>query len=626
MSSPAADPRTRRFVLVFALVVGFLCFSTYLIGALSAAQRGLWYAGFQHATDDQMVYAAWMTQAQDGRLLMDNRFAVESQPGLTIHLYFFAVGLLSKFTGIGLAAAAARAVFSGLFVWLLYRFLTRIDGDSFFLKLGLILGTFGGGVGFLVWHSFGEAIVKPGPGPLIALLSGRLPIDVWQPEAFAFPSMLVNGLFVASLCLMLVAITALLDARLSWKPVPIGAAAMLLLMNVHSYDVLLLAIVAVAFLASQATVRTLSGGWIVRGAAIFSGAIPSAAWFLHVYREDAVFRARAATETFAPDFRQVLAGILLLAALAAAGLAAQAWNREEPARRDRLGLLSFGLLSVGLFAAASARPEGFWMDWLTWAGVFLAATLAVALLAKGKPAYDWTLAWAIAGLVAIYLPALFQRKLAMGLAIPWALLASLALYRFLEAREKGLRTLIGAASLVLLCLSSLFWFVRERDYVRSNVSRTTVQPVFYPAEVESILTKLRSVPGRKVVLAMPGIPSFVTDHAGAAEDRFATPYMPDLNPLASGFGGAYSYAGHWSETPQYLERRAETLRFFLGSTSPERREELLRRIGVTHVIAPVPAAFPDFLERTGQTLADVTGMGKTIAGGSQFVLLEVGAR
>src|SRR5579859_1933840 len=105
----------RRFVWILAVCVGLLTVVPFAYGLLNTPAGGR-YLGFQFGTDDQMVYAAWMRQAMTGHFLMDNRFAVDAQPGLTVHLYFWLLGLFAKAVGIPWAAAIARAVFGGLFV------------------------------------------------------------------------------------------------------------------------------------------------------------------------------------------------------------------------------------------------------------------------------------------------------------------------------------------------------------------------------------------------------------------------------------------------------------------------------------------------------------------------------
>jgi arabinosyltransferase C len=612
----------RRFALIAAGVCALVSFLPYLYGLL-LQPVGQAYLGYQFNTDDHMVYSAWMRQAQEGRFFFDNRFATDAQPGLTVHLYFFALGLISKAAGLALAAALAKAVFSGLFVWLLFLFLQRLSSNNYFVKLGLSLSVVGGGLGFLVWRQFGENF--PGSGhPLAGLMAGRLPTDVWQPEAYVFPSMLTNGLFMVSLCLMLGVFVTALDARSSWRSVPWGFLWMGMLMNIHSYDVLLVALVLVAFLGASLASRTASAIWVVRVLVIGLGAVGPAIWFWHVYQNDPVFQARAATDTFSPNFRQVFFGLAILAGLGLVGIL-RGCPGDEARPKWRFAAAAVTLAGILALLSASLAPyERFWMGPAAWGLAFAVAVLVAILGSSSTPAFNLALAWAAAGLVAIYFPALFQRKLAMGMSIPWAILAAMGIWQISLKLDRGTRNLVSALAILVLSASSVRWFLREGEYIRQDVSRTTVHPVFLSDDARRIMRYLGDTPGRRVVLAMPGIPSPMADEQGRpVPDRYLTPYMPDLNAIATGLTGAYSHAGHWSETPDYLKRRSETTRFFLTTMSESERLELIRREGVTHVIAPVPAAFDNFYELTRFQLADVSGLGAIVVEGSQFQLIEI---
>src|SRR3954469_15152980 len=106
----------RRYVLVFAICVAIVAAFPALY-ALAATPPGSHYLGFEYGTDDHLVYAAWMRQAMEGRFLMDNRFAVDAQPGLTVHIYFFLLGQVARITGIAAAMFLARIGFTVLFVF-----------------------------------------------------------------------------------------------------------------------------------------------------------------------------------------------------------------------------------------------------------------------------------------------------------------------------------------------------------------------------------------------------------------------------------------------------------------------------------------------------------------------------
>lgn len=621
MQPPEADFRRARileFSRVFGLGVAFLAVLPAILGFL-ATPDGARYLGYQWAVDDQMVYAAWMTQAQEGRFFFENRFTTEPQPGLTVHLYFLALGWVASVIGIPLAETLARFAFSLAFVLLLGRLLVRSSLDIFPAKLAIAIATFGGGLGFLVWQKFGEVISDDHPAVLAGLFRGRLSTDVYQPEGFVFPSMLVNSLFLISLCLILIVFLSVLDARTSWKPVLSGAIAYGLLMNIHSYDVALIALVLVGLAVASLASGTFRWNWAGRVLVIGAGALPGAAWFLYVLQRDPVFQERAATPTFSPMFWSLLLGYLPAIAFAVVGLAprptAAGFGSID---RQRWGAIALAAGVIGLGVGSwNTSADRFSFSPLAWVVLLGAAMIVVALLARPDPVFNLVSAWAVIGAIAPYIPFLFQRKLTMGLMIPWAILAAVGLASVLDRLERPARNLVAALGLVILSGSSLLWFFRENQFRSANVARTVLHPVYLSREIVAILDRVRrEPPGERVVLAMPGI------NPSVGPDRFDTPYLPDLNPFLTGLAGAKTWAGHWSETPQYRERRREAFAFFQAATPDAFRRELLARSGARLIVAPLPEAFPE-LEEAGMGLVDPKGMGEVLLEGARFILLRV---
>lgn len=603
----------RTYVLSFAIGAALISILPNLYGMI-AAPPGTAYQGFQWAADDHYVYAAWMRQAMDGRLLMDNRFAIDPQPGLTIHVYFFILGLLAKITGISVAMAIAKMTFSALFVILTHRLIQRVTADTYVTKLALAMVTLGGGIGFLVWENFGPELERPSAfaSALSSLKVPGVPNDVWQPEAFVFPSMLTNGLFMVSLCLILGIFLCFLNAKYSWKPVLPGALLMALLMNIHSYDVLLIAMVMVALLAMQMARKAVSLQWVVRSVVIGLGAISPALWFMHVLQNDKVFQERAATPTYSPNFKVMFLGYVLMIALAAFSLL-KPRVRDDKRRLIGMGLVT--LLLVSMFVAATGAPsDGYFMSMPVWLASFAAAAAACALLATESIAVNLVVAWAVVGLVAPYFPSLFERKLTMGLSIPWAILAALGIAAIVLYKDRSKRNLITVLTILVLSGTSLRWFFREIDLINLNVSNTTLHSVYLSRDVQQIvayLNKEGSASKRTVIISMPGIaqkdPELV--------DTFRAPIVPDINPVLSGLTGVYTLAGHWSETPDYVNRRNDATRIFLAETPEAQRQEILDRVKPDYLVAPDPRAFPE--------IADLSGLGTVVAGGSQFVLIKL---
>lgn len=604
-----------KFVRILALIASGLVLFVTLVN-WGKAEPGSSYLGMQYNVDDHMVYAAWMRQAMDGRLLFDNRFTIDPQPGLTINLYFLLLGWLAKIVGIPLAMATARVGFTAAFVFLLYRLVRRICPDVYTTKLAMSLAVFGGGMGFLVWQTFGNAIDKPISPILSRLMLGRLPTDVWQPEGYVFPSALTNGLFMVSLCLIVVVLLSFLTAKEDWRSVPHGMVAMFLLMNIHSYDVLLIAFVMAGLLVMSIVRRQLTGSWLARSLVIASGAVPPALWFLYVLERDPVFQARAATPTYTANFRQVVFGYFLLLIFGLIALVARADGDQQP--RNVRHILGFGLiaaLTIGLFVLARSHVgDAYFLPMVGWGAAMLALLAGLALVAGESPGWNLAASWATIGLLAPYFPALFQRKLSMGLAIPWAVLAALAVGTLTRRLDRSTRNLVLVLSIVIVSATSLRWMTREFLLASQNVSNTTTHPVFLSTDAAEIMRRLNSLSGgRKVVLSMPG----VSLPEPNVPDFFRSPYMPDLNPIVSGLTGSYTYAGHWSETPDYLARRAEETRFFLSGTSEQERRAFIQKTGAAYIIAPVPQAFPAL------QLEDLSGLGDVAYDGQQFRLVKL---
>jgi arabinosyltransferase C len=609
-----------KFVWLMVAIAVVLAALPAVIGWLSGSN----YVGYQYNTDDHMVYAAWMRQAMDGHFFFDNRFTTDPQPGLTVHLYFFLLGLVAKVTGIALAATLARLGFSALFIWLVYRLARKLGAEVYVTKLAVALTIVGGGVGFLVWHTFGQAIVKPSPlsGPML----GRLPTDVWQPEGFVFPSMLTNALFMVSLCLIVGIFLAFLAARDTPKAILPGAVAIGVLMNIHSYDVLMVGLVMVGFLGATLVQRQVTHAWTIRCVLIVLGVVPAALWFVHVLKNDPVFQSRAATETYSPNFRQVVFGYLLLMILGLAGAAFRASGSPGKIRR-LAGIAIAAALFLAMFVLAGGHTDGYFMGAGPFTGIFLAAVAAVALASDENPAWNLVFSWVVIGTVAIYFPGLFQRKLAMGLSIPWAILSAYGLHGILRNQPRSTRNLALTLSILLLGASSAFWLIRERQFIAADVANTGRHPVYLSPDAKNILDYLNHQPGKKVVLALPGVSNPVVDQTTGQPipDELGKPLLPDLAPFTSGLTGAYTYAGHWSETPKYGERAGDMYRFFLREPfqsvhrvmTDGERVDFERMTGANYAILPVQEAYPQF------PLVSPEMIGAVVVPGTQFCLVRL---
>lgn len=594
----------RRFTFYLTIVAVFLSAIPTIIGLIGLPPSKL-YLGVQYAADDHMVYAAWMRQAMEGHLLFDNRFTQLAQPGLTFHLYFLLLGFLAKIVTIPVATNLARLFFTYLFVQLLAKLVAKLDVCLYASKLAMVLGVFGGGFGYLGWAAFGRTSDS---GPFHTLLQGRLATDVWQPEAFTFPSMLTNGLFMVSLCLILGIILCLIGAKDSWKSAGWGALQMAILMNIHSYDALIVAMVFATYGLLLLANRQLGWKWLIRAIVIGAGAIPPAIYYLYVISQDPVFAARAETPTFSPTFRQMFVGLLPLLILFCFKVGSSEFNVK---RKIGLGVWLLGLISL-IVLSGGANPDTAFLTLPTWIGFAGLFILAAYLLSTTDLIENLFLSWGMIGLILPYFPEPYQRKLAMGLSIPWGILAAIGFAKVATKQERNLRNLVTALVILAASGSSLFWLQREILYIRNDVSSTTVQPIYYPQDVRKIIEKLNEIPGRKVVVAMPGVPL-----PAEGDFAFTSPYLPDLNPVLSGMAGVYTVAGHWSETPNYQDMRGLVTAFFIGDMSDEERQELAADLEIDYIIKPNAEVYDQI------PLKELGSFTELIYSGRQFNLYRV---
>ncbi|GMV37693.1 MAG: hypothetical protein AMXMBFR61_22010 [Fimbriimonadales bacterium] len=568
----------RRFVLTVSILYLAICLFPNLFGLALAGDR--FYTGFDLNSDDMCVYMAWMEQARRGHFLFDNRFTTDEQPRLTVHAFFFVLGTVSRVTGLyhGTVFHGARIVFGLLFLLAAWRLVCRVTKEHRARRI-----------------AFGVLLVSAGIGWTMQGMKGVTgPTDLWQPEGFTFPSLLHNALFACSLWLMVEAWLAILDAREQWQPVLRGAVAMLVLGNIHTYDVLTMALVAIAFASSLAGAKALSPSWGFRSGLVLLGALPSVAWLAYVRASDPVFASRAATETFSPEPWQFVLGYLPLILFAAAAV----WLRGREHRPPIvLGFIAAVPLAVLAVLCSAGTPLNRPPEDATGSGMLLGAgplalffavfaALCVGAWAIGRvvgtegrqrPALLLMASWASVALWLPYFPALFQRKLTMGAHLPLAILTGIAVAEVLHrlpARMRG-SIAVPAAVLTLLSLSNLAWLRGSLERISSDLSSTGIHPVYLSQDQVATLSWMRT--------HLP-------------EDATAQDILP-FACFIPALAGQAVYAGHWSETPAFVSRIRTVMGELYGGELQGYRSlstEMARELGVQYLLVRKPP--PDTYE------------------------------
>lgn len=364
----------RTFFIVAALFLAVLILPYLWVATI--APNGMLYGGLLYNPDDQNVHLAWARQAAEGHFFFRDLFTTESlingERPLFTNLFCYFIGVVSALTHLPAIWLyhLLRVIFAGLALWWFYNLCALLTSDKRTRALALVLVGFSGGAGWLQ-----------------ALMPGRTFIDrpdgsLMMPEAFTFTSAFIFPLYIASMALLIAVLWQVELARRTeaLRPVIWAALAALLLSNIHTYDViplnlLLLAWAVKGFMArKQASEAAGKMAWLAPLGAI-AGTLPPLVYQLYVFKNSSEFQIKALTKTSAPPFLDIALsyGPLLLLALIGAAVVWQA-------RQGRLMLLWFGLTFACMYAPVSFARK--MIEGLHLPMCFLAATGLVFLISK----------------------------------------------------------------------------------------------------------------------------------------------------------------------------------------------------------------------------------------------------
>lgn len=445
-----------RWVLVWAVLIVIISSIPYLWG-IWITPPGYHFLGLTHNIDDGAVYLSWMRQAADGHLFIRNLFTNEPQRGRAFNVLFLLMGWFAALTRLSLIWVyhVFRAGLGIGLIFAIWQFSKPFLEDSGARKLLIPLVGLSAGVGWLFPSG------KPPTGP----------VDIWQPEAITFLSIYLNPLFLAAQVLMLGALYSLLLAHRTGhaRYAAYAGVSMLLLGNIHTYDVVTVAAVWVAYLlivtARDRKLDLRSIGLSLIAALI---ALPSAGYQLYVYRIDEVFRARANTPTPSPPIWSFFAGYGLV--LIGAAVGASLYVRSRP----------------------RSRPHS-------------------PLSALHSPLL---LAWSLIGFMLPYIPVAQQRKLVMGLHIPLCILCAAALSALASRIPRTVRGWTLAAFVVLTFASNARFLANDISLLNNGTTAPHYAPFISTAELDAIRHFGDNTRWYQTVLAPPTFSLFLPALAG----------------------------------------------------------------------------------------------------------------
>ena len=440
----------RRWVILWAVAIVLLASVPYIQG-IAITPQGYHFLGLMHNIDDGAVYLSWMRQAADGHFFIRNLFTSEPQAARQFNLLFLIMGWLAALTHLPLILIfhAFRIGLGITLIYCIWRFSSLFLQNENERRLLIPLIGLSAGVGWLI-----PSAVAP---------SGS--VDVWQPEAITFLSIYLNPLFLAGLILMLGSLYFLTLAHRSGKYYYglYAGVCLLLLGNIHTYDVLTVAAVWAGYLAILTILeRKLPTKTIAISVIAASIAIPSVAYQIYLYRIDEVFRARANSPTPSPDIWAFFAG--------------------------------YGLILIGALA-----------------GIILCI---IKKRSVDDPNKLLLIVWAVIGFVLPYVPIGQQRKLIMGLHIPLCILCAYALTYLLGKLKQSTARGVLLAAIVFTAGSNVQFLSRDMSLLSIGETAPHYAAFMTDAEFDAISYLRDHATSKDIIFAPPTFALFVPAMTG----------------------------------------------------------------------------------------------------------------
>ena len=312
------EPAEQRWLLWIIAIYLAAISLPYLWAALFAPFDFV-YQWLLYNVDDQNVHLAWARQAQEGHFFLRDLFTGETldstQAPLFNNLFTWLMGTLARITGAPpiLFYHVLRLVFAALCLKWLHALCAQFTTDRRIRLAGVALAAFAGGAGWLArFFPATQSFFTDWPGGTNAM-----------PEAYTFLSALIFPLFIASMALLTLIYLLVLRAQETnnWRLAAGAGATALLLGNIHTYDVLPLDVVMLAWAAwSWKTTKNRNRMTWLAPIIVIGSTLPPLFYQVFVFFNSAEFQIKALTRTAPPPLFSVLLsyGPLLLLALVGA--------------------------------------------------------------------------------------------------------------------------------------------------------------------------------------------------------------------------------------------------------------------------------------------------------------------
>ncbi len=400
----------RKWMWGYSFILILLTTLPYIL-AFSYEGDAWTFTGFVFGVEDGNSYIAKMLRGYAGDWLFFTPYTTAEQGGVVAFLPYLLLGRLAGGIEIHrqhiILFQAMRVVSIPFVVYATYRFISLFIDKIWWRRWATLLGTLGGGLGWIT--------LIVGQGALL----GSLPLDFISPETFGFLSILGLPHLIIARGLLLLGLVFYLEGREDHRTAWVGGGCLFLLTFVQPLSVL------VAYAAIGAHVLAVAIYGLIQKQRLKLGS-----WF------------RTAIRVSLPS----LPVVIYLALQFSSDPFLKAWTAQNRILSPHIAhyALAYGLVLIPVIFGARA------------------------IIHSKKTTSLFPLSWVLISLVLAYFPYNLQRRLPEGSWVAWAVLAAVGMMTLFKEERK--RRIGGVSLLAFSVISSVLLIIGGVNVARKPSS------------------------------------------------------------------------------------------------------------------------------------------------------------
>ena len=406
-------------IVLFSVTIVFFSRIPYKLAEISMPS-GMVFMGFIGPNQDPNSYLAWCKQAQEGKLLFEDKYTTEKQNRHFFHPYFLAVGRIAMLFGINIETAyeMSRLFLGFCLLLIIYIFSIVYFGTSGDAQIKRIFA-------FLfasIISGFGWVF----PGSVVDKLENMFnlkPVDLWVTEGFTFLTILIRPLFSLTQILILLFFIFLYISRKNRKLIYscLSGFCLFFIGLVHPYDLVTIYLAVAIYLFLQ----------------------------FRFYREDIRFTLVSSLLPIVFSLPVLLYEYLLFTG----NSVFSKWSETITVSPNPLAyIIGYGILLIF-------------------------AVIIIPFVYNRRRDIDMLiLSWVFAVAILVYMPLNFQRRLIMGIQVPLALLTVEAIFHIIKLKSIRINKIVIFSVLLIISVPSNIRYVTysifhaKRYYLNYNIS------------------------------------------------------------------------------------------------------------------------------------------------------------